>query len=314
MDFVKIINDILEKNTPEEIREYLYKLKITVSKEEFIKVCDNKSNDIAIKINNYIIQNGEEIIKIFNLIRKTKDEFLLSKKSFDTMKNQMIILKKKYIEPYEKLNKSISEKSNIETVKKLFELAKNFKEDVKILKTHYEKNTLLLSAKNFDVYLRLKKFNLTQLSGIIFIKEEYDWFLSNDENIMNKYRSLFEKSVMNKSNDELIKFFELYSGLNILVTEIKNFSNKILKKLMVEIFLEKIIRQNINNIPISELNYANISKIRKDIINFFDMLDSYNDVFNNLGKLLKSSFDIKNFVLYENVMEAVSIYSFIKYN
>ena len=94
MDFVKILSDILSKNTNEEIREYLTKLKMTVPKEEFIKICENKSQDISLKIKNYIIQNGEEIIKIFDLIRKIKDEFYLLKKSFDTMKNQMLILKK----------------------------------------------------------------------------------------------------------------------------------------------------------------------------------------------------------------------------
>ena len=306
MDFVKIISDILSKNTNEEIKEYISKLKLTVPKEEFVKICESKNIDINIKIKNYIIQNGEEIIKIFDLIRKIKEEFFLLKKSFDTMKNQMIILKKKYIEPFEKLNKALLNKANIEKMMILFEKAKKFKEDITSLKTHYDKDTLLLSLQNFDVFLRLIKIDISELKGIFFIKEEYDWFTTNKENILNKYRQLFIKNVMNKNNEELLKFFELFSGMNILVGEIKDLSNKILKELMIENFLNKIIRQNINLIPLNEMNYNNIIKIRKELNNFFDTLDNYSDIFENLGKLLKNSYDKKNFVLYENIMEVVS--------
>ena len=306
MDFVKIISDILSKNTNEEIKEYISKLKLTVPKEEFVKICESKNIDINIKIKNYIIQNGEEIIKIFDLIRKIKEEFFLLKKSFDTMKNQMIILKKKYIEPFEKLNKALINKVNIEKTMILFEKAKKFKEDITSLKTHYDKDTLLLSLQNFDVFLRLIKIDLSELKGIFFIKEEYDWFTTNKENILNKYRQLFIKNVMSKNNEELLKFFELFSGMNILVGEIKDLSNKILKELMIENFLNKIIRQNINLIPLNEMNYNNIIKIRKELNNFFDTLDNYSDIFENLGKLLKNSYDKKNFVLYENIMEVVS--------
>ena len=306
MDFVKIISDILSKNTNEEIKEYISKLKLTVPKEEFVKICESKNIDINIKIKNYIIQNGEEIIKIFDLIRKIKEEFFLLKKSFDTMKNQMIILKKKYIEPFEKLNKALINKVNIEKMMILFEKAKKFKEDITSLKTHYDKDTLLLSLQNFNVFLRLIKIDLSELKGIFFIKEEYDWFTTNKENILNKYRQLFIKNVMSKNNEELLKFFELFSGMNILVGEIKDLSNKILKELMIENFLNKIIRQNINLIPLNEMNYNNIIKIRKELNNFFDTLDNYSDIFENLGKLLKNSYDKKNFVLYENIMEVVS--------
>ena len=217
MDFVKILSDILSKNTSEEIREYLSKLKMTVPKEEFIKICENKSIDINLKIKNYIIQNGEEIIKIFDLIRKIKDEFYLLKKSFDTMKNQMLILKKKYIEPFIKLNKALTNKKNIEKLMVLFDKAKNFKEDIKILKSHYEKDTLSLSLQNFDIFLRLTQNNNSELKGIIYIKEEYDWFAMNKDNILNKFRQLFIKNVMNKNNDELLKYFELFSGMDILL-------------------------------------------------------------------------------------------------
>ena len=103
MDFVKIITDIFKKNTSEEVREYISHLKISVPKEEFINILQNKTVDINLKIKNYIIQNGDQIILIFDFIRKIKQEFFLLKKSFETMKNQIIILKKKYIEPFEKL-------------------------------------------------------------------------------------------------------------------------------------------------------------------------------------------------------------------
>ena len=311
MDFVKIISDLLSKNTNEEIREYLANLKMNVPKEEFTKICESKITDINFKIKNYIIQNGEAIIKIFDLIRKIKEEFFLLKKSFDTMKNQMIILKKKYIEPFEKLNNALINKSNIEKMIILFDKAKKFKEDVKIIKTHYEKDTLLLSLQNFDVYLRLVQSKNDQLKGIVFIKEEYDWLVMNEENILEKYRQIFIKKVMNKNNEDLLKFFELFSNLDILVTEIKDLSNKILKDLMIENFLNKIIRQYINVISLNDMNYNNICKIRKELNNFFETLDYYSDIFDNLGNLLKNSYDKKNFVLYENIMEIVSIYLFI---
>ena len=284
MDFVQIISDLLKKNT------------------------SNKTVDINLKIKNYIIQNGDQIILIFDLIRKIKQEYFLLKKSFDTMKSQIIILKKKYIEPFEKLQKALINKTNIEKMMVLFENAKKFKENVNIIKLHYEKDTLLLSSQNFDVYLKLVKSNLLELKGIYFIKDEYDWFCNNKDNILNKYRQLFLKNISNKNKSELLKFFELFSSMNILVGEIKDFSNKILKELMIETFLNKIIRQNINNIPLNEFNYNNISKIRKELTNFFDTLDNFCDIFDNLGKLLKNSYDKKNFVLYENIMEVVSLF------
>ena len=305
MDFVKIIRDILSKNTEEEIRDYISKLKLTIPNEEFIKICENKNIDINIKIKNYIVQNGENIIKIFDLIRGIKEEFFLLKKSLETMKNQMIILKKKYIDHYEKLINGLVRKENVEKVMILFEKVKKFKEDIKLIKNHYDKDTLLLSLQNFDVFLRLIKEEKTDFKGIIFIKEEYDWFTTNKENILNKYRQLCVKNVMNKNNGELLKFFELFSGMNILVSEIKDLSNKILKELMVENFLNKIIRQNINPINLNDMNSNNIDKIRKALNNFFDTLDNYSDIFDSLGKLLKNSYDKKNFVLYENLMEVV---------
>ena len=308
MDFVKIITDLLKKNTKEEIKEYIKNLKLTVPKEELINILQNKSLDINLKIKNYIIQNTDQIILIFDFIRKIKQEFFLLKKSFETMKSQIIILKKKYIEPFEKLQKALINKTNIEKMMLIFENAKKFKENVNIIKSHYEKDTLLLSSQNYDVYLKLVETNLMELKGIFFIKEEYEWFSNNKDNILNKYRLLFIKNVSNKNKEELLKFFELFSSMNILVGEIKDFSNKVLKELMIETFLNKIIRQNINTIPLNEFNYSNITKIRKELNNFFETLDNFSDIFDNLGKLLKNSYDKKNFVLYENIMEVVSIF------
>ena len=54
----------------------------------------------------------------------------------------------------------------------IFENVKKFKENVNIIKLHYKKDTLLLSNQNFDVYLNLMQYNLSELKGIIFIKDE----------------------------------------------------------------------------------------------------------------------------------------------
>ena len=86
----------------------------------------------------------------------------------------------------------------------IFENVKKFKENVNIIKLHYEKDTLLLSNQNFDVYLNLVQYNLSELKGIIFIKDEYEWFYNNKNNILNKYRQLLIKSVSNKNKKELL--------------------------------------------------------------------------------------------------------------
>ena len=106
-----------------------------------------------------------------------------------------------------------------------------------------------------------------------------------------------------------MNFFDFFTRLDLLVNEIKNFSNKILKELMVDTFLTKIIRGNINNVQ--DLNdLGNIMKIRSLLTNFFINLEYYSSIFENLGKLLKSSYDKKQFVLYENLMEIVSLYKY----
>ena len=85
------------------------------------------------------------------------------------------------------------------------------------------------------------QYNLSELKGIIFIKDEYEWFYNNKNNILNKYRQLLIKSVSNKNKEELLKFFELFSSMNILVSEIKDFSNKVLKEL---IFVTPFLKYN----------------------------------------------------------------------
>ena len=54
------------------------------------------------------------------------------------------------------------------------------------------------------------QYNLSELKGIIFIIDEYKWCM-----------------------EELLKFFELFSSMNVLVSEIKDFSNKVLKELIL---------------------------------------------------------------------------------
>ena len=85
------------------------------------------------------------------------------------------------------------------------------------------------------------QYNLSELKGIIFIKDEYEWFYNNKNNILNKYRQLLIKSVSNKNKEELLKFLELFSSMNILVSEIKDFSNKVLKEL---IFVTPFLKYN----------------------------------------------------------------------
>jgi hypothetical protein len=94
-------------------------------------------------------------------------------------------------------------------------------------------------------------------------------------------------------------------GPNTLITEVRNFSNKILKDLMIEKFLKKIIGTSINKINPIDLIQENISKIRKDIKEFMSELEWWTRILENLGKLISTHFDRNNFVSYDEIMETV---------
>ena len=305
MEISKIIDDI-EIASPNDIENYLLNIsKYILSKTEVINKLSSKKIENESQLKNYIIDNSENIITIFSLIKTLKEEFSISKRSFETMSNQMLILKKKYIEPFEKLKRSITNKTNIDNVITLYDNIKSFRNEVKIIHNHFLQDTLTLSDSNFELYIKLKRYPLSQFVGINYIKDDLEWFNRNDENILNKFRAKFEDAIINKDNNMILQFFEFFTRLDLLVTEIKNFSNKVLKELMVDNFLAKLIIGSINTTnDINDID--NITKIRNILSQFFINLENYSLVFENLGSLLKSSYDKKRFVLYENIMEIVS--------
>ena len=142
MEYLKIIDEI-ETADPSEVETYLSNIsKYIHSKDEVINLLANKKIENETLLKNYIIDNSENIISIFSLIKNLKEEFSISKRSFDTMSNQMLILKKKYIEPFEKLKRSITNKTNIDNVIVLYDNIKSFKNEIKIIHNHFLQDTL----------------------------------------------------------------------------------------------------------------------------------------------------------------------------
>ena len=110
MNYQKIINDIssFSIDNENELEEYINNILNSLqSKNELIQILKETKEENSNNLKNYIIENSEKIISIFVLIRKLKDELFLSKNHFDAMSNQSLIIKKKYIEPFEKLSKEI---------------------------------------------------------------------------------------------------------------------------------------------------------------------------------------------------------------
>ena len=304
MNYQKIANEIINIENEEKLNEFLSKISTYLkSKNELIEYLNEFKEENNNNLKNYIISNSEEIISIFILIKNLKDSLNYSKRFFEQSKNQILIIKKKYIEPYEKLNKSIINKKNIDETIFLCEISRNFKKDFNIIKNHFDKDTLTISEKNLEIFLRLEKYSLNNLIGINFIKEEIEWYQKNKKNILEKFINKLEKEIINKNNKEIKKYFQFFSNLNILVKIIKDFSNKILKNLMVEIFLNKIIRNFINKINTLDLFYENIIKIRKELTNFFNNLQNYKEILNNLNEILKNNFNKENLIIYENNMK-----------
>lgn len=114
-------------------------------------------------------------------------------------------MKKKYIEPYEKLNRSITNKKNLDTALDLYEKIKILKENFTMLRLYYEKESIVKtidSSNSMSIFSKLKKSisEFNSISEINFqeiniLKEDLDWFQTNEEKIMNSYRNKFHEAI-----------------------------------------------------------------------------------------------------------------------
>jgi len=74
---------------------------------------------------------------------------------------------------------------------------------------------------------------------------------------------------------------------------------------MIGKFFKIIIQGNINPINQLDMINENISKIRKEIRDFFSELESWTKILKNLGEIIKVEYDTNSFVIYDEIMEIV---------
>ena len=142
-----LISTIETLNDIQDIENYLHSLsQLVKTKNEIITLLSTRIISNETQLKQYIIDSSENIINVFTKIQSLKKDFETFKRNFDSYTNQTIILKRKYIEPFEKLKQSITNKANIDEVIILYDSTKNFKNDIKLLHNHYLQDTLTLSA------------------------------------------------------------------------------------------------------------------------------------------------------------------------
>lgn len=94
-----------------------------------------------------------------------------------------------------------------------------------------------------------------------------------------------------------------------MIIEVKNFSNKALKDIMIENFYKKIVLQTINTTPATEFTNEAIRKIRSEIKDFFTALHKQSVIMKNLGYVISAYFDRNSLISFDDIMETVSIYN-----
>lgn len=92
-----------------------------------------------------------------------------------------------------------------------------------------------------------------------------------------------------------------------MIIEIKNFSNKALKDIMIENFYKTIVLQIINNTAAGEFNNEAIRKIRNAIKEFFCELTKQSLVMKNLGFVISAFFDKNSLISFDDIMETVTV-------
>ena len=111
-------------------------------------------------------------------------------------------MKKKYLEPYDKFIKNISHKHKIDKTIEVYELIKNFKSEIKMLKIYFDPDkNLIIDTNNFLVFstfLKIKKIIIereSDLSGILYIDEDLSWFRENEEKMLKSFRTKFHDAI-----------------------------------------------------------------------------------------------------------------------
>jgi hypothetical protein len=104
-------------------------------------------------------------------------------------------IKKKYIEPYEKLLKAVQNKHNIDITIALYDKVKSFKSNVKYLRFYYEKDNFMSDSGSYITYYQNIKKALNDINGVSYIKEEVEWFKSNEDKIMSSFRIKFQEAI-----------------------------------------------------------------------------------------------------------------------
>jgi len=116
-------------------------------------------------------------------------------------------LKKKYLEPNQKLVKNIQYKKNIDETIHLYENLKNIKSDLKRIKISFEKDKNMIIDSNFSssIFQRVKNQiaeneNFENYKQIKFISEELNWFIENEKQILEFYRNKFTEAISKMVN------------------------------------------------------------------------------------------------------------------
>lgn len=169
--------------------------------------------------------------------------------------------------------------------------------------------------------MKNNEFNdIKKIEKIEFIKEELNWFIENEPKILDFYKQKFSDSVKKmvnlnyfksffyKDNPQILKSLEFFNelGNNFMITEIKNFSNKTLKDVMIEKLYKKIIIGKVNNIKIAEFTLENFKTIRNELNEFFNELIKQTKIMKNLGNLIHVFFDKISLNSFDDIMETVN--------
>ncbi len=77
---------------------------------------------------------------------------------------------------------------------------------------------------------------------------------------------------------------------------------------MIGKFFKNIIQGNINTYNQIDMISENITKIRKEIKDFFSELELWTKILNNLGQVIKTEYDKNSFVVYDEIMEIVCLF------